>query len=338
MRIIMFSIMLLVSMIFTPPAYAFGSWSWVDIDPSTGPGIRICAGMAYDSESEVIVLHGGYDGSAANSETWIFDCQSSEWRCMSCTDAPAGRLGQGFVYDKFRDRCVMFFGTDGHTYYNDTWEYDFNSNTWTQLHPDVSPSPRCKGGAAFDTGSRQIVFFGGYGPDEENLSETWTFSHHQNTWVDRTTDEAPPARKRNPMAYDESDDRMVMFGGWLEGSLVLGDTWTYDFNTNSWSEVHAGTSPVPRARFGTAYNPETGNVLISHGFQESETDLNDTWEFIVENGEWRRLNTEARLMPIRHCFQMVYDDQNERVVAQGGAAENAYDCGTWALEEENDQD
>lgn len=331
MSTILYTTLLLISITLASPASE--SWSWLEIDPSPGPGIRICAGMAYDSESGVIVLHGGSDGSGASNETWVFDCRSNAWQRMSCDVAPPGRLGQGFVYDEIRDRCVMFFGTDGNAYFNDTWEYDFNSNTWTQLHPDASPSLRCKGGAAFDIESRQIVFFGGYGPDDENLSETWTFNHHQNTWIDRTTDEAPPARKRNPMAYDADDDKVVMFGGWLEGSRVFGDTWTYDFNTNTWSEIHEVTSPVPRARFGTAYNPETGNVLISHGFQESEADLDDTWEFSFENGEWRRLDNEGGPMPSRHCFQMVYDGLNRRVVAQGGAAENAYDCGTWVLEE-----
>jgi N-acetylneuraminic acid mutarotase len=324
-------VMLLLSMIFTPTPPQ--DCSWIEIDQSPGPGIRICAGMAYDSESGVIVLHGGYDGSSASRETWAFDCRTNEWRRMSCAEAPRGRLGQGFVYDEIRDRCMMFFGTDGHLYFNDTWEYDFNSNTWTRLHPGTSPSPRCKGGAAFDTESRQIIFFGGYGADEENLSETWTFNIQENTWVDRTTDEAPPPRKRNPLSYDEDDDRVVMFGGWLEGNHVLGDTWTYDFNSNTWAEIHTGTSPAPRARFGTVYDSETRNVLISHGFQEREADLDDTWEFSVENGEWRQLDTEGLSMPARHCFQMVYDVLNQRVVAQGGAEEIAYDCGTWVLEE-----
>jgi len=97
--------------------------------------------------------------------------------------------------------------------------------------------------------------------------------------------------------------------------------------------INTETSPTPRARFGTIYDPETGNVLISHGFQESEADLDDTWEFSIENGEWKRLDTEGIPMPARHCFQMVYDSLNRRVVAQGGAAENAFDCGTWVVEE-----
>lgn len=331
MSSVLYSVMLLVSMILNP-THSQGM-CWLEVDPSAGPGIRICAGMVYDSESGVILLHGGYDGYGASDETWAFDCRSNTWMNMYCSTAPLGRFGQGFVYDEIRDRCVMFFGTDGHAYFDDTWEYDYNSNTWTRLHTDASPSPRCKGGAAFDIESRQIVFFGGYGLDEENLSETWTFSFPQNTWIDRTTDVAPPARKRNPMSYDEDDDRIVMFGGWLEGNQVLGDTWTYDFNSNTWFEIHAGTSPVARARFGTTYDPETGNVLISHGFQESEVDLDDTWEFSIENVEWRRLDTEGAPMPVRHCLQMAYDSLNRRVVAQGGAAENAYDCGTWVLEE-----
>ncbi|NIW44845.1 MAG: hypothetical protein GWN30_08790, partial [Gammaproteobacteria bacterium] len=44
------------------------------------PSPRLSSFMAYDSESDVIVLFGGLsDGGVFNDETWVFDINSNNW-------------------------------------------------------------------------------------------------------------------------------------------------------------------------------------------------------------------------------------------------------------------
>jgi hypothetical protein len=179
-----------------------------------------------------------------------------------------------------------------------------------------------------------VVFFGGYGADEVNLAETWTYNYDENRWINRTSGTQPSARKRNPAIYDADDDRIVMFGGWIGGNEVLGDTWTYDFNNNIWKDMSPSKSPQARARYGRAYIPETGNVLITHGFSgepdESPVDLNDTWEYDLAENRWREIEISGEPMENRHCFQMALDEQSGVIVAQGGSWRSSYDD-TWIL-------
>lgn len=293
--------------------------SWVEAKPAQVPGVRICGMMVYDSESDVVLQYGGFNGAEGTGEMWAYDYETNTWENKTPLISPAPRYGQGFIYDESRDRCMMFFGTDvGGVYYNDTWEYDYNSNTWTELSPENSPSPRCKGGSTYDIESDQVIFFGGYGPDEINLAETWTFNYDDNKWINRTSDVKPSPRKRNPIMYDEANDVTIMFGGWLGGEEVLGDTWAYDFNSNTWENMTPSSPPAPRARYGRAYLPDIEGVMIMHGYGGSVGDFNDTWIYDYKENTWTEIEYTGPAAQRRHCFQVALDRESGVIVVQGG--------------------
>jgi hypothetical protein len=305
--------------------------TWKEAKPSIVPGVRICSLMVYDSESDVILQFGGFDGKKASRELWAYDCNTNTWENLSQQDGPKGRYGHGFIYDEGRDRSILFFGTASSTiYYNDMWEYDYNTRTWKELKPSVVPSPRCKGGCGYDIESDRIVFFGGFGMDQVNNAETWTYDHDENIWVNETPDVSPSPRMRNPMIYDEKADRIVLFGGWKGGNEVLGDTWAYDVDKNAWQEMNPSQSPAPRARYGRAYLPSEGVVLITGGFGGEAGDLNDTWLYDHGANEWTKLVISGGAMQSRHCFQIALDTESGIIMAMGGAGAESYKD-TWLL-------
>lgn len=304
--------------------------TWLEASPDELPGVRICGLMVYDIESDIVLQYGGFDGTTGTGDIWAYDVETDTWENMTPANSPPGRFGQGFVYDESRDKVLMFFGVNGHTYYNDMWEYDYNTNTWTEITPTVSPSPRCKGGSAYDIESDQVIFFGGYGSDEINVAETWTYNYDENTWVNKTGDSNPPARKRNPLMYDEANDITIMFGGWLGGSDVIGDTWAYDFESNTWENMNPSVAPTPRARYGRVYLPEDEVVMVTHGYIGEDGDINDTWVYDYAENTWTEIDITGEAMQKRHCFQMALDTESGIIVAQGGSGTVAYDD-TWLL-------
>ncbi len=305
--------------------------TWVEIQ-SAGPVISVCGHMVYDSESDVTILFGGFDGAKPGSETWAYDYKTNTWTNKTPDPSPPGRVGLGLIYDPSRDICILFGGIGaGQAALNDTWKYDYNTNTWTELHPTVSPSPRGKGGATYDIESDQIVWFGGYGNDGVLLDETWTYNYDDNTWVNRTSGVRPPARKRNPLIYDEESDVVIMFCGWLGGDEVLGDLWAYDFNTNTWTELDYSAPPHKRCRYGRAYDPKRDVIIYTHGFGGEDGDLDDTWTYDYNTNTWTEVNMLNTPPSKRHCFQIALDTEHDVIIFQGGNdGINAY-SDSWAF-------
>jgi hypothetical protein len=306
--------------------------SWEELETEQDPGVRICALMVYDSESDKILIFGGFDGSGMSEELWAFDYETKKWTNKTPSSGPLGRCGQGFIYDSKRDLCIMFGGVgNDEKYYNDTWKYDYNSNTWTELFPVDSPSPRCKGGIAYDSKSDRIIWFGGYGPDKELLDETWAYNYKENTWLKMTPNVSPQARQRNPMMYDGDSDRVILFGGWVDGDEVLGDTWAYDFDTDTWTNMNPTTSPKPRARFGRAYDPTRDVILYTHGFGGKEGDFNDTWVYDYNNNKWTEFKMRNTPPPNRHCFQIALNTKYDVILLYGGHDGRNSLTDTWLL-------
>jgi hypothetical protein len=59
-------------------------------------------------------------------------------------------------------------------------------------------------------------------------------------------------------------------------------------------------------------------------------DLNDTWEYDLEENTWIQVPIVGDTMERRHCFQMAFDEQSGVVVAQGGSYKSSY-IDTWIL-------
>ena len=76
-------------------------------------------------------------------ETWIYDIATNIFTNARPTVQPALRWGSRMVYDTQAKRAILFGGSDAYTSetLNDTWAYDFEANTWTEMKPATSPPP-----------------------------------------------------------------------------------------------------------------------------------------------------------------------------------------------------
>src|SRR5438876_261777 len=62
---------------------------------------------------------------------------------------------------------------------------------------------------------------------------------------------SPPARSSTAMAFDSTRGRVVLFGGYVGGTLSLGDTWERD--GTAWVQRAPFTSPSARSSTAMAY-------------------------------------------------------------------------------------
>lgn len=251
---------------------------------------------------------------------------SPDWVQQAPATSPAGRYGEAMAYDEAHHQVVLFGGSTGSAYFNDTWLW--NGMTWTQAAPSASPTPRSFAQMAYDEATGTVVLFGGEDPSTPALSDTWTWNG--TTWTELSPATSPPGRSDAALAYDAQASKLVLFGGsgysGASGTADLGDTWTWD--GVQWRVVT--TTPMPSARTGAraAYDAVHSTVVLFGGVQSATaTYLADTWTF---NGtSWSHALPTAAPSG-RSDFFFGYDGGLPGAVLFGGYAGNSGDVNdTW---------
>src|SRR5690606_12281964 len=121
---------------------------------------------------------------------------------------------------------------------NDVWELD--GDRWQSTSADDGPDPRWNHDLVFD--GVGLLLVGGEddsGGARQLLGDAWRW---QGSWA--VADDGPPARARHAVAYDSVRNRVVLFGGAVEGDTA-GDTWEWEPGEQRWSEQQV-SGPDPR--------------------------------------------------------------------------------------------
>ena len=233
-------------------AYDVASDTW-SVLASDGPfAFRYGEGMVYDTESEVMVSFGGAewgrieDGKHAGlDDTFIYDADQNAWIEQTPPVSPPGRVEHGIVYDKATDRIIVFGGSTGYGVghvLGDTWAYDTNTDTWTEMNPTVSPPARAEVAMWYDPVADLVFLFGG--AEDTNWpplpwemfggEELWAYDYHANTWTLYRADPNPDYWLGGSVAFDVRTGVAVLIGGdWYnedrqyQGSNTA--VWTYRF-------------------------------------------------------------------------------------------------------------
>lgn len=174
-------------------AYDSATNTWTNMQPAGAPAGRNFHGLTYDADADrVLSIAGIVSPNAATflvtNDVFAYDYNENVWTQLDSGNAPA-RDYVTAQYIPSADRVILFGGA---TYAasdpglndpipnNDTWEFDYSSNTWTLLEPRMSPSPRIWHGMTAT--ERGLVLFGG--GDSRNVvnDETWLFNANNQKW------------------------------------------------------------------------------------------------------------------------------------------------------------
>jgi N-acetylneuraminic acid mutarotase len=123
-------------------SYDYETDTWTELEPTTHPPVLKWSVMTYDSTNQRAILFGG-DGvlSRAQNRTWTYDSASNTWEEREPEVAPPAREAFGFAYDPVAEKAVLFGGTTHNPdAKDDTWAYDYDTNTWAELGIPSEPS------------------------------------------------------------------------------------------------------------------------------------------------------------------------------------------------------
>ncbi|MFW9848327.1 MAG: Kelch repeat-containing protein [Candidatus Thorarchaeota archaeon] len=318
--------------------------------PDTSPAARRAHGIAYDSESDLMVLFsGGYISQSSlvkYGDTWTYDTNINSWNNVTPeVNPPSGGAG-GFEYDSESDRVILFGGvklTEPYSCWNETWAYDTNSNTWENMAPGVCPSARASHGMTYDSESDVIVLYGGMPPDTAGQNgrgtagDTWIYDYNTNTWTNMSPGFSPDYLYAFGFVYDSESDRTILFGGRFRNSTVTeerNETWAYDYNTNTWTNMNPSVAPPIRSRFGMTYHAAWDKIILFGGDTENpDLTYSDTWTYDYNTNTWTQLDVENH--PSSRVYaSLTYDSESECIVLFGGMTSTyAVFDETWILEE-----
>jgi hypothetical protein len=302
------------------------------------------ASAAYDALDQAVVL-----SPSEPNATWIYS--GGNWTELNLSYAPSPRGFAGMTSDPFGGGVLLFGGSAGLTYLNDTWT--FRSGNWSRIVPTGESPPSGRFGAVdlLATPAR-ILAVGSPNPYQyaRSAGETWTFNG--TGWTNQTPSLQPVLNFDSPaMTYDAADGYVLFYGSimvnsWYGYQLFLGETWTY--RSGVWTNVTSPTQPSTRWSTAMAYDAADGYVVLFGGTgwlydpvtcgskTTTENLCGDTWEFVA--GTWTELTPSASPSN-RSSVAMTYDSADGYVLLTGGWCQGRsqqFSCNdTWVFSQGN---
>ncbi|MGC2035794.1 MAG: kelch repeat-containing protein [Thermoplasmata archaeon] len=192
---------------------------------------------------------------------------------------------------------------------------------------DVQVLPGSRQGAAwaYDPALGRVVLYGGTGPGNVVLNDTWTLVPRNITWVpaDPAEVSADPSHLPEPlppltnasMAYDAVDGYLLLFGGELPNGSAYNGTWSLSGSVSAgleWTDLTPtlASGPGPCASPKMVYDNESGSIFLYTGEAR-----NSTWQY--HDGSWGRLPSVS-IPPPRRGGALAYLPGDEGVLLFGG--------------------
>jgi hypothetical protein len=181
--------------------YDYPTNAWTKMNPKTQPPGVYAHAMAYDSESDRVILWGGVfftgnwngdnwgDYTAPDNLAWAYDYNTDTWESFPVKD--------GLQYPRFIGLCngveAIYDSTLDRTFFywdDQIWGYDYNHNAWEKAKGDVQSGAgsRQAHGMAYLSSIQQFLIFGGasFGSTffEMNFDDkTWLYDPQSGDWT-----------------------------------------------------------------------------------------------------------------------------------------------------------
>lgn len=238
--------------------------------------------------------------------------------------SPQGREAHHLAYDQESHQVILFGGATAFSCQgegvgsidtlDDTWAWDVQTQSWTEMHPAIRPAGRVFGQMVYDAESDRVILAGGTDALEQPLGDVWAYDFNTDSWEQITS--GPGARWLQSMVYDSESDRVVVFGGVNEPGCIIGipelfrDTWSYDFNTDTWTEAVSDVHPPLPDGLQSAYSSAADRMFLLGSFDPTRSP--GTWTYDLNANAWAEIGTSSYVPDWR--ARMVYDSESDRFI------------------------
>lgn len=268
-------------------------WTKIGLwDPLISDSSEFISSITFDNKSNKFIAF------ARNGKTWSYDLENNKWKDLEPSLSPPPRCGQGMIYDQESDRTIMFGGfgcrSANDTVYNDTWAYDYHSNSWTKMNPKTPPTKRMYFDMTYDPYNDKVVIWGGRLLKPLTDNKIWIYDFNNDSWKPGENIGGPQKPLAYPsIVYRKKSKDIILFGGAiLEAPFKgtpLNSTWSYNLNQNMWTQLSPKNSPPPMANHSMAYDLKNNTIILFGGELEalySNKISGDLWIYNSKLNTW----------------------------------------------------
>ena len=268
------------------------------------------------TENLGVMVFGGFetppapdgDGSPL-TDTWIYN---TDWAEVG--KEPPAATGDTITFDSGSGQVILYtIAARDWSDVTEVWSYDIDDGYWREMSDEHIPRGMFGPRLVYDSESDVVLLIGPRGP---NL-ETWSYDLNADSWAELEPQGSPPGRDFAALTYDSGADRVLLFGGFPPLSdETMADTWAYDYNSNTWTDLTSDVSPAARGYTALAYDPMTDKTYLFAG-QPYPDSVNDTWAFEFGTQSWTEL-LPASAPPPRGTHGLAYNPVDHSIVMFGG--------------------
>ncbi|MCA9923644.1 MAG: hypothetical protein KC421_14800 [Anaerolineales bacterium] len=290
---------------------------------------------------DTIVVGARYgDGISADTGTaYIFEKDaggSNNWGEVVNLHAPDGENEDGFGWQTAVYGNQILIGSvssDEGSLQNSGSSYLYQRDnqgvgTWQLERKYISPAPVDDGAFGVSVAFGVNTFMIGARNDPEtgvNGGAVFIYTSIP-SWQEVTTTNAPDVWGEYAMAYDNSRDVTVLYGGNGSGWPYENSTW--EFNGSNWTLVN---TQLLNAVYGMAmvYDSSRNQIILFGGSDSADTALAETWEYDIN--DWEPLSPTTS-PPARTNHTLVYDANQNKTILFGGNDGTTYFNDMWTFD------
>lgn len=246
---------------------------WTRVETDTFVSGRRNAAMAWDYQSDRLIMFGGYRADNVRlDDMWAWD--GSDWTEVDDGTAPTPRYWHSLVSDPVSEKLWVVGGADAsNAVLKDVWEWD--GTEWTDLGntgvvPDINYSYER---AFYDTVSDSIVLFSSW------RSSRPTYRFKDGAWSLISTFGKPNIGWGFSLVWNSTSQSAILSGG-------TSDTLqTWEFKDDDWLLLSTDADTPDRYDHGSAYSPDSNQVIVVGGVMDnvwngtSNQTNYDTWAY-----------------------------------------------------------
>ncbi len=298
-------------------------------EPTTigvAPNARTDASAIWDPLRNRMLVFGGAIGTVRQNDLWSLDLATFTWsHLFPGGTTPTVRSDHVAVYDRVRDRMLVFGGTNGTAPTNDLYALDLTTLNWTKLIAGGTlPEARSGAAAALDGPRTHLAIMGGSGATSGDLNDLWSLDLATVTWTAVTTRGAKPAaRSQHVMVYDAARNGYWVSGGQTSGGAMFGDLYLLSGYNNQWGAIATSPSTTARAKAVMIADAAHDQCVLFGGTTAGGVSA-DTWLLSPAKTTWTAVPATYGAPPsARTGALVVADDAHQRFLVFGGWTQTA---------------